>query len=585
MVPNFVKSRMPFVIFFVLLMLSCGKPRDNREQRGMSGKGGSATVSGGTLVIGIRSEPETLNPLGALSQSSRNIIGQIFSRLADINADLITFTPRLAKSWEFSNNQRRITFHLRTDVRWHDGEPFTAQDVLFTYKLHVHPEVAWDGISYKQSISNVTAPNDSTVIFSFNSKSRTMLMDAVEGYIVPKHILENVAPKDIFTASFNQSPVGTGPFQFLKWIDFQNITLIKNTAYFYTGKPYLDRLIFQIVPDNFNLLNQLKSGDIDLIEGIYPKDFLNITRDWENGKSAIRPISYLGRRYDFIGWNMVDPESYAIAVKNGRNTKAINQFIKPNRYFGDQRVRAALTMALDRDAILNTVTFGAAVPLHGPVAPILPAYNEPANIIWPYDPDKAEQFLTDAGWVDRDGDGIREKNNIPFEFEITTLGGNIQWEQVATIVQDQLLSVGVRATLRFVEPALLFGKMLPEKDFDAVIIGWNVGLTADFTPLFHSRTFFTPFHFNGYFSAEYDSLDDAVSRTTTEEEAAPFYDEIARLLSYELPYTWLYYRQECSAVHRRFKNIRADKRGMFINLEEWWIPENERIDIDRAFAQ
>ncbi len=577
--------RLFFVIMPVLFFLSCHKTQDSYKHQGDTPEDSTEIVNGGTLVVGVRSEPESLNPLTALSQSSRNIISQVFSRLADINEDLITFSPRLAKSWEYSDNQPSITFHLRTDVAWHDGVPFSARDVLFTYQLHINPAVAWDGFSYKQNISSVQTPDDSTVIFNFINKNRSMLLDAVEGFIVPEHLFKNVAPEDIFATDFNHTPIGTGPFKFHEWIDQQTITLVKNNDYFCPGKPHLDRLIFQVVPDNFNLLNQLKSGEIDMIEGIYPKDFREIIKKWDERKSPIRPISYLGRRYDFIGWNMIDPESYRTAAENGSNIKAIEQYIKPNKFFGDQRVRAALTMALDRNAIMNTVNFGLAVPLHGPIAPILPAYDESVNTVWDYNPEKARQLLADAGWIDRDADGIREKDKLPFEFEIITIGGNIQWEQVATIIQDQLAMIGVRANPRFLEPALLFGKILPTKDFDAVIIGWSVGLTADFAPLFHSESYFTPFHFNGYYSRDYDRLDKAASSADTEADAKPYYDEIASLLSFELPYTWLYHRLECSAIQQRFKNIKYDKRGIFINLEDWWIPLDERVKIDKTFAQ
>ncbi|RKY61332.1 MAG: hypothetical protein DRP96_03450, partial [Candidatus Neomarinimicrobiota bacterium] len=127
---------------------------------------------GGVLVAGIRKEPESLNPLFALSQSSRNIIGLIYSRLANLNADLNSFSPGLAHSWEVSEKQRQVVFHLRTDVTWHDGVPFSAQDVVRTFELHTNPEIAWDGINFKENISDVYAPDDSTVIFIFNKPDR-----------------------------------------------------------------------------------------------------------------------------------------------------------------------------------------------------------------------------------------------------------------------------------------------------------------------------------------------------------------------------------------------------------------------------
>jgi len=574
---------LPFLVF--ALLFSCQKSSQKQYQHSDLYPKNKQIEDGGTLVVGIRAEPESLNPLFALSQSSRNIIGLVFSRLADINEDLKTFAPRLAKSWEISTEKLQVTFHLRTDVQWQDGMPFTSKDVVFTYQLHVNSIIAWDGIAFKQNISKVEAFDDSTVVFSFNQNSRSMLMDAVEGYIIPRHILQNISPENLFTADFNRHPVGTGPYRFSSWEDMQTITLIKNDSYYEPNKPHLDRIIFQIIPDNFNLLNQLKAGDIDLVEGIYPKDFQIILKNWEQGRSDIRPISYLGRRYDFIGWNMIDPESYRIAVGAGAAPNAIKNDIKPNALFGNQEIRAALTMALDRDAIMNTVNFGMAVPLNGPVSPILPSYNEAANISWKYDPQAAANILSEQGWTDTDGDKILDKNGVSFEFELLTESGNIRWEQVATIVQAQLDEIGIRVTPRFLEPALLYGKLLPAKDFNAVIIGWSVGLTPDFSPLFHSATFFTPFHFTGYYSPEYDRLDEQSKAALSDAAAQKYYNQITHLLSNELPYTWLYHRMECSAVHRRFKDIIYDKRGLYINPEDWWIPQSERLHIDKVFQK
>ncbi len=568
-----------------LVLFSCqNKNQSNIQSTGLY-PATNRIEDGGTLVIGIRTEPETLNPLFALSQSARNVIGLIFLRLANINADLETFSPGIAKSWEIFPEKRQIVFHLHQNIRWHDGHPLTAEDVVFTYQLHVNPIIGWDGISYKQNISNVTAPDDSTVIFTFHAGNHTMLSDAVEGYILPKHLLQPYSPEELFTAGFNRQPIGAGPFIFVEWQNQQLIRLSKNESYFKASKPHLDRVIFRIVPDNFNLLNQLKSGEVDMVEGIHPKNFLAIQKSWQSGHSHLRPIRYLGRRYDFIGWNLIDPASHRKAVAAGATRSAIDSLIRPNKLFGNQKVRAALTMAIDREAILNSVNFGMAVPLHGPVPPILPSYNETSNVVWEYNPEKSREWLAELGWADHDGDKLLDRNGVPFQFEILTESGNLHWEQVATIVQAQLAEIGIRTNLRFLEPALLYGELLPNRTFDAVIMGWTVGLTPDYAPLFHSDSYFTPFHFTGYYSPEYDRLDNLAKSARTKAGAQPYYDKIARLLSRELPYTWLYYRMECSAVHSRFKNIVFDKRGLYVNLEDWWIPRNERLKIDKIFEK
>jgi len=566
------------------LLISCEV--SCRGKKGISKSSTSLAIpSGGTIVIGIRSEPESLNPLFALSQSARNIASLIFRRLADINEDLSTFSPQLARNWIISEDSLKITFVLRRDAYWHDGVPFTAEDVVFTYQMHTDPIIGWDGISYKENIKNVESPNDSTVVFSFYQKSLSMLMDAVEGYIIPKHLLVNIPPEKIRESDFEQHPVGIGPFCFADWQAQQLITLKSNNSYYETGKPYLDRVIFKIVPENTNLVTQLKSGELDLVEGIYPRDFQNLKADWERGNSAIRPVSYLGRRYDYIGWNLIDPEYYHSVRKSHGDSLPIARYIKPHRLFGAQQVRSALTMAIDREVLANAVNYGMASVMHGPIPLILSAYDEKANNHWPYDPDSAKAILEREGWRDNDRDGILEKDDIPFEFELVTETGNLRWEQAATIIQDQLKKIGIRVIPRLVEPAMLYGKLLPTRDFDAALTGWAVGLKADLAPLFHSSSFFSPFHYTGYYSAEFDRLDEELKDAPDSDFAQCCTDNIARLLSWDLPYTWLYYRYECTAVHKRFQGVQIDRRGVFINLENWWVPLDQRTRLDKVFEE
>ncbi len=253
--------------------------------------------------------------------------------------------------------------------------------------------------------------------------------------------------------------------------------------------------------------------------------------------------------------------------------------------FGSQKVRAALTMAIDRETIARVVNHGMAIPMNGPIPPILWAYNEKANTVLPYNPELAKKYLREEGWRDSDGNGILDKDNVEFSFEMLTNSGNIRREQALTMIQEQLRKINVKMIPRVVEPGLLYGRMLPSRNFDAVLIGWNVGLKMDFSPLFNSSTFFTPFHFTGFYSKEYDRLEETAKNANNRYTAQKYWDKIAKLLSWELPYTWLYYKLECIAIHSRFKNINFDKRGSYIQIEDWWIPEEERTKTDKIFDE
>jgi len=561
------------IAFFV----ACGSDKQKRFVGDDANYSEKDIVNGGTLVAGINGEPDALNPLTGLLQPAINIQSLIFRRLADINEDLATFSPQMAKSWEFSKNGLAITFHLRTDVFWHDGAPFSAKDVVFTHEIEVNPKIFWDGASFKVNIKKVIALNDSTVVFYFAKKSPTMLMDAVEGFILPEHLLKNVSPEKMPTIAFNRHPVGTGPFRFQEWRSQQYVILTQFDRYYETGKPHLDTVIFKIIPDGAGMVRQLLSGDIDFTEVIPPRDFIRLQKEWKAGNSPLRPVSYLGRTYDFIGWNLIDGAHFRKMRKRyGEDVSSIQKYIQPHPLFGSRKVRTALTMAIDRVAVARIVNDGMATPMNGPISLVLWGYNEKANRVVPFDPKRAAKLLKEEGWKDSDGDGVLEKDGRKFRFEMITNAGNTRREQALTLIQNQLKQVGVEMIPRIADSGLLFGRMLPERDFDAVLIGWNVALKMDLSPLFHRSSFFIPFHFNGYYSPEFDRLEELAESTISPQEAQKYWDGITTLLSTDLPYTWLYYKMECSAIHRRFKNVVIDQRGAYNNLEDWWIPVKER---------
>ena len=569
------------LFIFLFLFISCDKNDNSSSQRVEKTYSEEDIVNGGNLIIGTTGEPDGLNPLTAHTKNAKDAISLIYRRLADLNEDLTTFSPQLAKSWEFSKDSLSILFNLRTDVKWHDGEVFNSEDVVFTFNLHKNDLLGWEGFSYKENIQSAVARNDSTVIFYFSEKSPTLLMDAVEGYIIPEHLLSKIPVEEMESSTYSRNPIGTGPFRLSEWKSQQSLTLSKFSDYYEEGKPRLDAIVIQIIPDNINLYRQVLGGDIDFMENVPPGDFNKLSKQWYEGNSHIKPYNFLGRGYEFIGWNLIDPENYSQVMEAaGDNDPNLEELLKPHKLFGSWKVRAALTMAIDRNTIIDVVTNGLAIPMHGPIPPIMWAYDPNANSIWEYDVEGAKVFLEDEGWKDTDGDGILDKDGTIFSFEMVTNAGNEERKQALTIIQQQLLEVGIEMTPRVFEPALLFGRMLPSRNLDAALLGWSVGLKMELTPLFHSSSIFIPFNFVSYRSQEFDDLENAAKRETRQAIAQKHWNGIAKLLSWELPYSWLYYKTETTVIHSRFKGVKVDKRGAFINMEEWWIPFEERSDHD-----
>ncbi len=330
-----------FLISLCLLFFSCSKTDSQGGQQARLDPTGQKIVPGGTLVAGIISEPDVLNPLMALSRTAQNVLAVLYRQLGKLNTDMVSYSPELAKAWFFSEDSLAITFQLRTDVFWHDSTLFTANDVLFTYALQTDPTIGWVGISLKQNIRVIEAPNDSTVIFRFTKRTPTMLTEAIEGYIVPQHILGKLDPAEIPNSPFNRQPVGTGPFKFKDWTSQQTLVLERFEAYYKPGKPYLDRIIFMVVSDNINLWLQVKSGDVDFMEGVPARDFNNLVLDWEVGNSNVRPLRYPGRQYDFIGWNLIDYDNYSTNLAAADdNQPEISAMLEPNTLFGSQKLQA-----------------------------------------------------------------------------------------------------------------------------------------------------------------------------------------------------------------------------------------------------
>lgn len=567
-----LKRIIVFTALVSFILMSCGGGNGNasKDVTYVTMPDGRKIPQGGTLIVGLISDVKALNPYISTSVQASNIESLIFMTLADINKDLSTYTPRIAKSWEFSDERKTLIFHLRTDVYWTDGEKTTAEDVVFSHKLATDPHVAWSAIRWKDYISNVEAINDSTVQYTFSKVYPYQMMDATVGPIVPEHLLGDIKPENIATADFNLNPVGNGPFKLKKWRQQQQIEVVANPDYYEHGNPHLQRIVFKIVPDRTALLTQMKTGEIDLLENVPMKEFQQLKKDYKAGKTDIKPYEFMGRTYDYIGWNTIDPEKYDPDVHT--TVESFNEI--PNPYFADARVRRAMTMAINRELIREAIGYGLLTEMRGPIAPILWAYDENLPKI-PFDPEKSRKLLSEAGWVDSDGDGIREKDGRDFHFIMKTNTGNERREQACTLIQDMLSKVGVKMEIRLEEGVTFFDN-LDSKQFEAALAGWSVGLKVDMTTTFHSKSVLDKYNFPSYRNPEFDKVNDAAKFEMDRDKAKELWSEAQRILIEDQPYTWLFYTKSGHGLHKRFKDVVMDQRGTYVNLRDWWVPADER---------
>jgi peptide/nickel transport system substrate-binding protein len=479
----------------------------------------------GVLRFGLGGEVSVLNPILSTDTSSAAVEGMIFSGLAKVNEKL-EMVPDLAEKWTVSKDGKIWTFYLRQDVKWHDGVPFTAADVKFTFDSILNPQVnsvrRGDYIIDGRPIE-FKVVNKYTVQAVLPKPFAPFLAQAGMG-IIPRHLF---AGQDINTADLNRRPVGTGPFIFKEWQTGDHITVKRNPAY-YGGAPRLLEIIFKIIPDDNAQLIALEAGEIDTA-GIPAKDYRRLKT-----VKGIDLYEYDTLLYTYLGLNLANPK------------------------FADKRVRQALAYATDKNQLVNLIYRGLASPAYAPSAPVSWAYSDKVAK-YPYDPEKARRLLKAAG---------AEK----LEFTILVNQGNKEREKGAVILQQQYRKVGVKVNVRVLEwSALLKLVNAPKdpKDFEAVIIGWSLGIDPDAYSIWHSSQYPKGFNFIKYHNTEVDRLLERGRVTVDRGARKKIYAHLWQLIAADQPYIFLWYPRAIEGVSQRVGGLsKPGPAGLFLNIEK-----------------
>jgi peptide/nickel transport system substrate-binding protein len=512
---------------------------------GCSKQADKAATPGGRVAVGILSEPKSLNPLIATSAQTQDILGLIFVKLAQEQADFLSLEPRLAQSWSFGTDSLTITFNLRDDVRWHDGVPVTAADVRFTWQLQVDPEVGWAGRRIKDRIADVEIVDEFTVRMHFSERYLHQLQDAADGWILPKHLLEGTPAASLAEAPFSRQPVGAGPYQFARWAQGQFVELERNPAFYNEGQPLLESVTFRIVPDMTNLVTQLKTGEIDCLESI-PFDAL---REIHETYPDIKIHRYPSRGMTFVVWNLED------------------------ELFADRQMRRALAMAINTPEIIATLWGDLAAVSDSPMHPSLWAHDRSIEPI-AFDPEGATAALASLGWTDTDKDGVLDKDGVPFEFEMTTNQGVQVRADVLAMVQEYLRKVGIKVNARVLE-FNTFIQGVVKGEFQSCVLGWKVETRADLTNFWHSEAV-PPNGFNAcrYNNPEVDALIERAKSTLDVETAKELWFQCQRQIYEDQPILFVAVPYEVVGLRDKYCNVRPNVHGFFVNLHEWYTGED-----------
>jgi peptide/nickel transport system substrate-binding protein len=476
---------------------------------------------GGTLVIGSISDVDAWNEYIAQQSLAVNLLRRIELRLAQENGDTRdhppTFEPLLASGWTLSPDGLTLTFTLR-DATWSDGVPITADDVRFTWRAQTSPDVGWAGATFKEHIKDVVAEGPRTVSFRFDRAYPEMLADAVEGGILPRHVCEWIPFASWRTYDWSSQRVGSGPFLLESWRPGEEIVLRRNPRYFASGSPRVDAVDVRIVPDIGNLETQLLAGSIDLVDGVPPADAQRLA-----STHGITLVAYDNPMFDYIGWNASEAP------------------------FGDPDVRRALTLAINRTAIVEDLLYGYGRVSSGPLlSSWWPA--DPSLKPWPFDPAEASRILRTKGFGP----------NHPLAFDLSTNAGNRLREEVTVKVQEQLSRIGVVVTPRTYEMKA-FRERNVAGHYDAYVAGWRFSGKLDLKALFGSGSI-PPNGLNVVFyrSEAADRLLDAIGAAPDWRAAKPGYARLARQLHEDQPYTFLYEGRRIMAVGPRARGVSVD---------------------------
>ena len=527
-----------------------------------------APVESNRVVVGLTSDFSTLSPLFAFNLDEGSITELLFISLiqpdwneAESNLEI---RPMFAKNWEWNKDSSSIIFNLRDDVKWSDGKDCTAEDVVYSFDVYSDPEVQSRlygefGNFYTDKDKHIDLKKTFEILspyslkINFLPKSKPNLF-AIAIPIIPEHIYDKIPRKDFSTAKQNTAPVCNGPFLLSSWERNQSLVLKANKNSFLYDPENISELIFKIIPDYNSRLTQLKNGEIDLMDLIRPDDIDELKQ-----AKIINIIPVKGREYDYIGWNNIDPDAYNKSKR-----------VVPNKFFGNAKVRKALTYAINRKEILENYLNNYGELAVTPVTPIFKNSIDTSIKAYPYDINKAKQLLAEAGWRDSNHDGILEKNGVKFSFTMDIPSGNPRREFASTVVKNNLKEIGIEMNVEQLEMQVFQGDLINKK-VNSYMASWYVPIPIELKPFWYSDLESTPMNLVSYQNKYADKLLDDMDRKISGKQLNALYFKFQNIIHEDEPVTFLYWMDDIVGCSKRVKNIDINPLGVIQKCWNWSI--------------
>jgi len=513
---------------------------------------------GGWFVSSFSNTLQTITPLVSTSGYASEVQSRVLESLLSMNSDTLKYEGLLAKSWQVSEDGLTITFQLRQDVVFSDGEPFDSSDVVFTFDFIMNENIKAPSLrAYYRQIDSVVAKGQYEVVFKYKEPYFKALAFAGGMSILAEHFY---SPYLEDPEKFNQSKgllIGTGPYRLSdpkNWkTDQDGLELLRNNRYWGPVTPSFDRVSWRIIQNDSARLTTFRNGDIDLYGDAPPIDFHKLKDDKQLNEIS-DPFDYVtaASTYSYIGWN-----------------QELNK--KPTR-FADKRVRQAMTWLIDKQKIIDDIFLGYRTPAVSPFGAGNPQHD-PALKPRGKDIEKGIALLKEAGFEDRDGDGvIEDAEGNPFEFELIYFGNRETTKRMVLLLKDMYARAGIKLIPVPSEwPVML--EHLDKKDFEAITLAWGGTIESDLYQIFHSAQIKEGDNRTAYASKELDALIEKARATVDEEKRMKIWQEAERILYDDLPYTFLSRRGELGFASKRIKGQRMTKLGLTTGGSDNYIPK------------
>ncbi|MCC7262068.1 MAG: peptide-binding protein [Candidatus Latescibacteria bacterium] len=554
---------------------------------------GAAPEYGDWMVEHMLSDPENLNPYTSTDAGASSIHRFVFeSLLYPDNEPPYALKGLVAKAYPtISADKLSYTFELRPDVKFADGHPLTAADVLFSMKVIQNPQVMAAHLrNYYEAVKDVRLDGEYRITFLCSEPyfRNDMMLGGFE--ILPRHFYDPeglMAPVPLrslvdgsweqgpnaaavkkfaeqFNQNFNRKLMGSGPYLIADperdVVTQQKVVLTRSANYWGKGKEglpptgYVDKIVFKIINNMDAAFIELTNGQLDM-HTLQPLEFKEKSWSSDFNQRFLKGIEY-SSGYAYVGWNNQHP------------------------IFRDKLVRQAMTCLTNREEMIRSLLFGLGETIESPIHKFRPEYNNNLKP-YPYSPERAAELLTQAGWSDSDGDGILDKNidgkQTPFSFEILVNSGNQLRKDVALILQNELKDAGINCQVRELDWSILLQRVKGQ-DFAAVVLGWtgSMRFPPDNYQIWHSsQSAGRGSNHIGFANAEVDKILEDYRREFDPKKRIAMYQRYQEILHEEQPYTFLWMSRLARAYSRRFQGVNWYPMGA--DTQEWWVRTADRM--------